>query len=247
MAENSVLEKLVEYILLELLEAQNTSNEKSARLAENYKSSGPRVPNLEFFPIPNSSIKAFDFKLKFALKDIGVVLTDDALSKINILIEESWVLYLTQLVNEGIIIEERKNKYLKQLPTIDLTEFKSKISEKDKSDKSISSILEKEILLAFETSVNKKSFWGVTNKVSTHNISSLNLEEKINQILFNSDKEQEIPLTDFKAVFDLNQLNNITEDIVCSINVHVEMRNFESAYYNHENDNNMNTRILTLK
>lgn len=247
MADNSVLEKLVEYILLELLEAQNTSNEKSALLAENYKSKGPKVPNLEFFPVPNSSIKAFDFKLKFALKDIGVILTDDTLSKINVLIEESWIVYLTQLVNEGVIIEERKKKYLKQLPTIDLSTFKSEISEKDNTDKTIASLLAKEIELAFENAVNKKSFWGGSSKLSTQSLSYLNLEEKINQILFNSEKEQDIPLTDFKAVFDLNQLNSVTEDIVCSINVHVEMRNFESAYYDHENDSNLKTRILTLK
>ncbi|WP_299223906.1 hypothetical protein [uncultured Psychroserpens sp.] len=246
MADNSVLEKLVEYILLELLEAQNASNEASAKLAENYSSDDPKVPNLEYFPIPNSSIRAFDFALKFALKDIGVILTDDAISKINDLIIETWELYLNNLVNYNVIIEDRKKALLKQIPIVDLRRFKSDITEKDDAEEeSIASLIEKEILLAFLAQLPKRR-WGKKEALAKSSF-ALNLKEKINQILFSSKREQEIPLSDFKAVFDINQLNDITEDIVCSINVHVEMRNFESAYHDHDKDSNLKTRILTLK
>lgn len=248
MADNSVLEKLVEYILLELLEAQNASNEASARLAENYNSDHPKVPNLEYFPVPNSSIKAFDFKLKFALQDIGVILTDDAISKIDDLILEKWELFLNNLVDNKFIIGERKNALLKEPPIIDLKNIKGDLVDKeDDKENTIASFLEKEILTAFIEHLPKsQKLWGKKEAISKSYM-GLNLKEQINRILFNSKKKQEIPLSDFKAVFDVNQLNDITEDIVCSINVHVEMRNFESAYHDKDDDSNMRTRILTLK
>ncbi|MFY7741606.1 MAG: hypothetical protein ACOVQR_03090 [Flavobacterium sp.] len=247
---HSVLEKLVEYILLELLEAQNISNIASAKLAEKYyepKLEEEVVPNLEFFPVPNTSIKSFDFALKFALKDIGVILTDDVLLQLNQLIEETWELFLKQLVEEGSIIEERKKKLLLQRPLVNLSKIKGKITEQEKQDLTIASFLEREILQAFELSINKKSFWGGNSKLVSPFSYPLHLEERINQLLFHSKDEQTIPLNDFKAVFDLKQLNDITDDIICSVNVQVEMRNFESALYNHDKDSNLKTRILTLK
>lgn len=249
MAYNSVLEKLVEYILLELLEAQNTSNMASAKLAEKYYEPKveEEVPNLEFFPVPNTCIKSFDFALKFALKDIGVILTDNVLLQLNQLIEETWELFLTKLVEDDKIYKERKEKLILQRPLVNITKIKGKITENEKQDLSIASFLEREILQAFDLSINKKSFWGSNSKVPSAFSYPLNLEERINQLLFHSKNEQTIPLTDFKAVFDINQLNDINEDIICSVNVQVEMRNFESALYNHDKDSNLTTRILTLR
>jgi len=115
MKENSILEKLVANILLELLEAQNASNKASARLAENYLNAKgkDKVPNLEYFPIPNSSIKAFDFELKFALKDLSTLLTESTISKIDLLIMETWELFLTQLHKEGAVSKEEKEELLR--------------------------------------------------------------------------------------------------------------------------------------
>ena len=250
MSENSILEGLVEHILLELLAAQNASNEASAQLAERYLNpeSAKDVPNLEFFPVPNSSIKAFDFNLKFALKDIGIVLTAEVIKKINELIERIWDMLLQNLTDQGTILERRRDSLLQEKPILDFAAIKDKAIDKPAKQESIASFLEEEIIKTLVAQLPRRTR---RRKVEISKaIIPLDIRRQLNEILFQSKQQQEIPLPDVKAVFDLGQLNQASGEIICEINVHVEMRNFDSAYYNNiSNDKNNppQTRLLTLR
>lgn len=250
MAQNSILEGLVEHILLELLVAQNASNEASAKLADKYLKSEKKekhIPNLEFFPVPNSSIKAFDFELKFGLKDIGIVLSDKTISEINQLIAEAWKLLLESLSNEGAILNRRKESLMQRTPTLDLKTLETEgIDNKNMQQYNISSFLEKNIIQLLVESLPRRT--RRNKEAITKGIIAIHLKTKINDVIFNSKKEQSLSLPDVKAVFDLEKLNNATGQVICSINVHVEMRNFDSAYYNDidPEGNKKNARLLTL-
>lgn len=248
MAE-AILEQLVEHILLELLEAQNASNEASAKLAESYLrngKNGEKIPNLEFFPVPNSSIKAFDFSLRFGLENIGFILSEEVKLELNNLIDVEWLKFLDNLVQNGAMLERRKRTLLTP-PRLDFSEMKSKVTAS--GAESISAFLEKEIILLFVKQLPPR-IQRRRDKVSKSAL-SLGLARKIEPMLFQDEKEQSIPLPKVKAVFDLSKLDGVSGEVICNINIHVEMRNFASAYYNNagfgdDNDDSNPKRLLTI-
>lgn len=66
-----IFENIVASLLIDVIKAQNRANEYSAKLVPNYRdpthADPPQNPNLGFFPVPNSVIRSFDFKLSFTL------------------------------------------------------------------------------------------------------------------------------------------------------------------------------------
>jgi hypothetical protein len=66
-------EDIISSLLIDVIKAQNRANKFSARLVPEYRDPTkfwpPEDPNLGFFPVPNSVIRSFDFRLTFALEN----------------------------------------------------------------------------------------------------------------------------------------------------------------------------------
>ena len=230
MSTDSLLEGLVEKILLDLLAAQDASNKASAKLAERYLNPKPeeKIPNLEFFPVPNSSIKSFDFSLKFLLKDLGIILRGDAKSKIEAFISNFWESLLESLFQKKLVTQDERVSLSANSPQIDLNTIFDR--EIELTETTLSALCLKEIILQFINHLPERI--KTENTILEDILLETDLKDSLNEILFQSSAHQQHTVSDMKAVFDLNQLNNASKEVICSINVYVEMRNFDSAYYN---------------
>ena len=114
--KHDILESLVQTILLDLTEAQHYSNERSAQLAAKYIDNsivdGHPEP-LQFFPVPNSSIKAFDFSLSFALEDLNDNLNEDLEKATNSVINSAWPEFVKALIYKQLISTPTKQVVLR--------------------------------------------------------------------------------------------------------------------------------------
>ena len=248
MSKDPILQGLVEKILLELLEAQHVANKASARLAEYYLNppSGSEVPNLGFFPVPNPGIKSFDFSLKFLLKEFGSILRDDAKHQIGQLLIKLWNEQIEILYKENLIEKHEKKELLEVSPKLDYDNLFNAVESVEGED--ISSLFLHEISKLFVTYLPDKI---AKQKLTiSKDIQALASIKEINDILFNASSSHSIPLDKVSAVFDLSQLNSIENELICGINIYVEMRNYETAQYS-DTDEKGNVRskakILTQR
>ncbi len=247
MKSNSVLENLVEYILLELLEAQNVANKESAKLADNYLNKEDRedgVPNLEYFPIPNPAIKSFDFALKFGLKDIGILLSGDALDQLNEKLRPHWKHFLSLLLSENLISEKKEIKLLDKFPEIKQETFQQGLEKLPKKNISLVEFIKRRIIIKFVSSLKKIK----QPKKITRIASELEIEEDIQETLIHLDNYTNKNVSNLKAVFDINRLSNVDKDIICDININVEMRSFDAAFYlDEKGDKSKDKKFLMCK
>lgn len=245
MEENNLLEKIVEHILLELFEAQKASNEASAKLVEEYlkkKDVGP----VEFFPIPNSCIKSFDFSLKFLLKDLGMVVSDNLKEEIDKLLRDRWKLLLERLYDLGGIAKSSRKKLEKTSPPLDYDILGRRFTAK--SEASLSGVLEAAVKSSFYSAL--AAYAEVNEAMYEEAFQSLRLASQLEKLIFSTGSEKAVPLSKIKASFDLGKLDELSEDIICDINVNVSMRNFDSAYIDEITEGNPNgkkRKLLALR
>lgn len=237
MESNSIFENLVERILLDLFEAQKASNQASAKLLDSFLHAD--LDNtLDQFPIPNSCIRSFDFSLKFLLEDLGGLLAEDFISQIYSLMEKTWEEVIKKLYRDRKIDAAHKKKLQKVKIIEEMRPLKFKNNKSNNKD--IAKLIVEQVMSIFEQVLKN---WNL-RKIDIVGKAFNNLETEINTILFGAKNNGSIPLSKLNATFDLEKLNALNEDMLCSINVNVEMRNFETAYTEGQRKSNP---LLVLK
>lgn len=226
---NDLLERLIAKILMDLTRAQNASNRLSARISKIYQQPPAGMDNLKFFPVPNSLIKSFDFKLKFALSELVGLLQDDLSIALREEIQAIW-LQLVQDLEERTLIKTGSLEQLQQYRF----EFDQivRINKVEGTSDPVIELLTRQTIKAFTNELNGK----IKIKV---NLAPL-LEEWADRIRTKITEFVDIIVEEFssatayKTVFDLDKLNEIDSEILCSINVNVEMRNLKWGYLEEE-------------
>jgi hypothetical protein len=218
------LEKLLTMFLLDITGAQNLSNINSAILAETYNSPPEGYPQwLKYFPIPVPVIKSFAFTLQFAFEDLEGFMDNKLFGEIEQAIAEALEIVDgdsppgNSSENMAMDIFDKAKNKLKELI----------LSKTDKNEviQQFMSFLKK---LAGDTIKQHYPGTGAENKIDLKS-----LRNSLEQALDNFSKpvkELEDAFKKVNMVYDLNKLNNLSGDIMCTITVNVEMQNMTVGF-----------------
>lgn len=219
---SDILKDFLSTILKDVIDAQHSANIRSSELAKEYSKKNSKDDLLKFFDIPSIRIKSFDFDLKFGLTESGGILDDqirdDLISHINT--------STNSFIQETIKVHE--------LPAESERDIKELISilwiGKDGKD-----ILSKLDLKEDNSFLKKVNFFIENMKISVENLVSEN-------IIFDTQKHS------LKAIFNINELNSLNENILCSMRINAEIigkkAGFISEYDNPQNDENSTNVFL---
>jgi len=201
---SNILESVLSTILVDMINAQNQANIRSAQLAEEYVGQNKTVELLQFFDVPSANIKSFDFELKFGLESTGSPIGKKMSNKLSELISHS----LQEFVQACM------EKY--KLPIGSDEELKKFIGYQWKGGS------KKSAGLSFEHDpkiINDSNKFIITLK---KNIKSLTDSE-----LFLDEKERAPGL---KAILNVSDLNSYNGDMLCSINVKAEIAGMKAGF-----------------
>lgn len=203
---SSILETVLKTILIDIINAQNTANIRSAQLAKEYMGQGNEGKLLKFFDVPSANIKSFDLELKFGLESV----TENPLS-------DEMSLNISELIRNSLdeFVTRCKEKY--KLPTGTEDELKDLISSLWKGEKGDESI--------------KLNIQPDSNLIADSNRFIKTLKNKINSLtdskLFLNEKKNTPGL---KAVLNVSELNSYDGEILCSININAEMSGMKAGF-----------------
>lgn len=202
---SDILEPVLTTILLDMINAQNRANIRSAQLALEYTSRDKEAELLGFFDVPSAIIKSFDFELKFGLESTGSPIGGEVSDKLSALIEREL---------NGFVQQCMKNY---QLPNGSEEQVKHLIAAlwKGEGDKAASR-------LGFEQA--PKITDDANDFIATlrRDIAALTDSE-----LFLDAEERTRGL---KAVLNVSDLNSYNGDVLCAINVNVEFAGMKAGF-----------------
>lgn len=218
------IEIIVTKILEELTNAQDAVNKKSAELAEEYQNPPKDLKNLSYFPVPNSLIKSFDFSLNFGIEELGSLLTDKVKDAVAKICAQNWDALLGKLISSKLINDQQKTLLQENTAEMCFKHEKIQLTGTDLALQISETIIIKYKLRLKDLNIPSS----VLNEllIAQQNI----IENELRTILPDTLEKQKANASEFKAVFDINKLNEINNDIICGINVKVEMRNFDWTY-----------------
>ncbi|WP_258098252.1 hypothetical protein [Marinoscillum pacificum] len=215
-----ILEKLVKQILIDLIEAQNQANIKSAKLAKDYFDH--KVENLQYFGVPNSLVKSFDFTLKFMFEDLVNMFNEKTKSQFKQLIKSNWRTFVLQLLDQEIIQESDLAQKLKAVPDISINVDQLEPQDEDLLE-TISSYLIKQLEAHAQHLIESQ-------KCSFSKENSESLKNEVQQIIDPVNIQESASSEKKKMVIDLNQLNKMDQSMICEIKVHADMQTLKWGY-----------------
>lgn len=202
---SNILKPVLSAILIDMINAQNQANIRSAQIAELYVGNDAKEPLLQFFDVPSANIKSFDFELKFGLETTDSLIGSNVGKELSELIDSEvngFILTFSQLHK----LSTKQNDDVKQL-------ISSLWNEEAKSSNIPSHLAENQQLIS-EVKLFIKEL-----KQSIQNITgSAPLIDKKSETL------------GLKAVLDVNELNPYKGDILCSINVNAEIAGMKAGF-----------------
>lgn len=219
-------EDVIQQILIDLAEAQHASNIKSAELAQIYKSN--TIPFLEFFNVPNSSIKSFNLNLKFGLEDFVALFSDKLQGYLNDLIHESWNDLLFQLSNDQMISDDEFMEMKNINPLISFDVINDSLNKVQWPV-----VIRQAIIDGFSGALKHQSsdkFQTIIDSITQQ------LDERIPLLLQQIIPANHLYGSDVSAVFDLNRLNNLGDNVICQINVNVDMDYLKWGFFTKTNE-----------
>lgn len=234
--------KFVAAILIDLTKAQHQSNEFSALLSEEYTHS---KGNLKYFPVPNSLINKFEFTVNFAI--------------------DEWITLLDEDLRLGL--EKTLGKIAEDLPSrlFDAGTLTARIAQLLENEiYSIDPNLVEQQRQESKTPVgfSRKDLIQLLCKRITHNVMTM-LGKYLKPAELEANWIQNYPVTilayldenlpdfasaaqyfeqHYKAVLDMERLQGAA--FINGIKIHVDMRNFDWAYFSKNDENAPVNRLI---
>lgn len=202
---SDILEPVLTTILLDMINAQNQANIRSAQLALEYTSGDKEAGLLEFFDVPSAIIKSFDFELKFGLESAGSPIAGEMGNKLSALIERAL---------NGFVQQCMKNY---QLPVGSEEQLKHLIAALWKGEGGKAAPR-----LGFEPAPKLMDDANDFMATLKREIKALTDSE-----LFLDPEERTQGL---KAVLNVSDLNSYNGDVLCAINVNVEFAGMKAGF-----------------
>ncbi|WOI35766.1 hypothetical protein R1T43_11030 [Alteromonas sp. CI.11.F.A3] len=202
---SDILESVLSSILIDMINAQNQANIRSADIAESYVGLNRKHELLQYFAVPTANIKSFDFELKFGLEQ-----TDS-------LIGEGMSKELSELIHSELKAFIQSSLQHHQLPIEDADALKAFISSIWKRDETIPPAS-----LKFQN--NKKLIDDIRQFIKS-------LQQLVHD--FSESKpllEVNESNSGLKALLTISDLNSYNDDILCSINVKAEVAGMKAGY-----------------
>ncbi|CAD5275213.1 conserved hypothetical protein [Alteromonas sp. 38] len=202
---SDILESVLSSILIDMINAQNQANIRSADIAESYVGLNRKHELLQYFDVPTANIKSFDFELKFALEQTDAVI-GEGMSKA-----------LSDLIHSELQAFIQSSLQHHQLPNEDADALKAFISSIWKRDKTVPPTS-----LKFQS--NKKLIDDIQQFIKS-------LKQLVHD--FGESKpliEENESNSGLKALLTINDLNSYNNDILCSINVKAEVVGMKAGY-----------------
>ena len=240
-----VLDQLITTILIDLTKAQHHANEFSAKLSDQYINS---EDNLKYFPLPNSLIKGFEFDISFGL-DEWLELIDKGFQQglqmtlhkiaddLPLTLEDSGLLTAEQAkqLEQNIIFASSNliEEIIKLIRQPTQTSRSTLITAL--SHQIMQRIRQELTLIIPEQDLFNSLLSNYPATISNYLFHNLPQFESVNGLL----KEK---ITSF---FDMQRLRGA--DYINNIKVQVDMRSFDWAHFNNNNEENSETRSRLIE
>ena len=223
-ATDDFLENMLASFLIDIANAQNASNINSAELAVIYSDPALPLPAcLKYFPIPVPVIKSFEFTVQFAFEGFNSYMD-------NILFEE--LKQAIEPIIQGLGQQDVTGNSSESITHEIFEEAKAELN------RLVLNVTQKnEVIQQFCVFLKKLRADAIKKRHPAINAESQlelkNIRKSLEQAL--TDFNQ--PLADLKTafknikmVYDLNKLNNLNGDVLCSLKVNVEMQNLQLGF-----------------
>lgn len=201
---SNILEPVLSTVLIDMINAQNEANLRSAQLAEKYFSPDQELDIIQFFDVPNATIKNFTLDMKFALGNSIHPLGGQKEEEVKVYIERS--------------VENIVNLCLSKYDLFD--------SERGVIKSAIFRLWRKEKVSLSE--VNKEKEDGIITDIKNE------LDKLKQEIYLLAEHEikfsQHEDISDLKAIFNVSDLKNYNGDIMCSIIINAEVTGLKSGF-----------------
>ncbi|MCW3127332.1 MAG: hypothetical protein JWO03_2990 [Bacteroidetes bacterium] len=226
--------KIISSILVDITKAQDCANQFSASLVPKYHDPNEynRNENLIYFPVPNSSIKSFEFNLQFAIPTQTGGLSGDILKPLD-----------SALAVVIGYVADRAQALSKAKPEQTGTAFTDAVIQAAK-------------ISYFGLLASKGKSKDEIRELFCHDLEKIVMEHSALFIKYNKDETEHlrqvinnvfsgiIPIPDakcwdesFDISYEFNVLKELDESILGSIKFEVDIRNFGLGFQERENGN----------